>query len=136
MSNHSYLLMGYMLLEKELENREFGTFHVGKPNMKSESWIVPNGIFNLIISNWVHQLSNFNFSNIKPSNFLMFPITLFNYSFIFKPYLILRNDKIFRIFFRSKRQNFWKNISNLCWISLRLPLGKFNFAKSKIFLPA
>lgn len=65
MSNHSYLLMGYMLLEKELENREFGTFHVGKPNMKSESWTVPNGIFNLIISNWVHQLSNFNFFQHK-----------------------------------------------------------------------
>ena len=113
MSNHSYLLMGYMLLEKELENREFGKFHVGKPNMKSESWTVPNGIFNLIMSNCVHQLSNFNgnfptsiFSNIKPSNFLMFPTTLFNYSFIFKPYLILRNDKIFRIFFRSKRKYF------------------------------
>ena len=56
------------------------------------------------------KISNLDFSNIQPSNLLMFTTTLFNYSFIFKPYLILRNGQIFRIFFSIKATKFLKKI--------------------------
>lgn len=145
LSVKSFILTDWLhVVGKGVRKSRIQKFHVEKPNMKSEIWTVPNGIFNLIMSNCVHQLSNFNgkfptsiFSNIQPSNLLMFPTTLFNYSFIFKLYFNSQKWPNFsEFFFDQSNKIFEKNISILCWISFRFPLGKFNFAKSKIFLPA
>ena len=121
LSVKSFILTDWLhVVGKGVRKSRIQKFHVEKPNMKSEIWTVPNGIFNLIMSNCVHQLSNFNgkfptsiFSNIQPSNLLMFPTTLFNYSFIFKLYFNSQKWPNFsEFFFRSKQQNFWKKYFN------------------------